>query len=71
MNRLKLIVYAMVAISALGSFFARGQLQYAFEQLLVLLVIFVLVVELVPQYIVGEERKRTNEPNTQNGKSTL
>jgi hypothetical protein len=65
MSRLKLIVYVMLAISALGSLFSSGQLRYAFEQLLVLLVIFVLVVELVPQYIVGEEKKPTQPPKAE------
>jgi flagellar biogenesis protein FliO len=64
MNRLKMIVYAMVVIGALGSLFTSGQLQYVFEQLLVLLVIFLLVVWFVPQFIVGEEKKPTQEPKT-------
>lgn len=63
MNRLKLIVYVMVAISALGTAFTRGQLEYVFEQLLVLLVIFLLVVELVPQFIVGEEKPARQPKN--------
>lgn len=65
MNRLKLIVYAMVAISALGSLFTNGSLQSVFLQLLILLVIFLLVVELVPQFIVGEEKKPTQEQKTE------
>jgi len=61
MNRLKLIVYAIVAICIVGSLFTGGQVQGLFEQMLILLVIFILVVELVPQFIVGEEKKPVQE----------
>ena len=63
MNRLKLLVYVMVAICILGTLFTGGQVEGLFEQLLILLVIFILVVELVPQFIVGDEKKPTQETN--------
>jgi len=61
MNRLKLIVYAIVAICIVGTLFTGGKVQGLFEQMLILLVIFILVVELVPQFIVGEENKPVQE----------
>ena len=61
MNLLKMIVYAIVAICILGALFTGGQMQGLFEQMLILLVIFILVVEFVPQFIVGEEKKPDQE----------
>ncbi len=60
MNKLKAIVYFMLASCALGTAFTRGAVEGVFEQMLVLLVIFILVVELVPQFIV-DERKQPQE----------
>jgi len=53
----------MVVICILGTLFTGGQVEGLFEQLLILLVIFILVVELVPQFIVGDEKKPTQETN--------
>jgi DMSO/TMAO reductase YedYZ heme-binding membrane subunit len=61
MNRLKALVYSIVGLCILGALFSAGQIQSLFEEMLVMLVAFILVVELVPQYIVGEERKRSKQ----------
>jgi hypothetical protein len=58
MNRLKALVYSIVGLCILGALFSSGQIQGLFEEMLVMLVVFILVVELVPQFIVGEERNR-------------
>jgi len=51
----KVIVAFIVVVSFLGTIFTGGQAQYAFEQLLIMGVVFVLVVELVPQFIVAKD----------------
>jgi hypothetical protein len=61
MNRLKVLVYTIIAICLLGTLFTGGQVQGLFEQMLILLVIFILVVELVPQFIVADEKKEKQE----------
>jgi hypothetical protein len=61
MNRLKVLVYTIIAICIWGTLFTGGQVESLFEQMLILLVIFVLVVELVPQLIVGDEKKTSRE----------
>jgi len=57
MNRLHLLVYVIVAICLLGTLFTSGQGQQWFEDLLISAVVFILVVELVPQFIVADEKK--------------
>ncbi len=57
MNGLKALVYAIVGMCIVGVLLSSGQVQGLFEQMLILLVVFILVVELVPQFIVGNERK--------------
>ncbi len=59
MNKLKILVYSVVGICILGALLSAGQIQGLFEQMLLLLVVFILVVELVPQFIVAEERNQT------------
>ena len=61
MNWLKAIVVFMLAVSVAGTIFTGGQLQSVFLQLLVLVVVFLLVVELVPQFIVADEKKAPQE----------
>ncbi len=57
MNRLHLFVYVIVAICILGALFTNGQAQQWFEDLLGSAVVFILVVELVPQFIVADEKE--------------
>jgi hypothetical protein len=57
MNRLHLLVYVIVAICLLGTLFTGGQAQQWFENLLISAVAFILVVELVPQFIVADEKE--------------
>ena len=44
-------------VSLLGLILTGGQAQSAFEELFAMGAVFILVVELVPQFIVGEEKK--------------
>ena len=57
MNWLKAIVVFIVVTSLLGIVFTGGDIQSAFEQLFLMGFVFILVVELVPQFIVGDEKK--------------
>lgn len=57
MNRLRPLVYSIVVICALGALLSTGQVRYLFTELLILLLVFLIVVELVPQYIVADEIK--------------
>jgi hypothetical protein len=61
MNSFKILVYAILVIGILGTLFTGGQVQGLFEQLLILVVVFLLVVELVPQFIVADENKASQE----------
>ena len=62
MNTVKALVYAVVGICILGALFSGGQIQALFEQMLALLAVFILVVELVPQFIVADEKEISKEP---------
>ena len=57
MNWLKAVVAFIIVVSLLGTVFTGGQAQGAFEQLFIMGFVFILVVEFVPQLIVGEEGK--------------
>jgi hypothetical protein len=57
MNWLKRIVVFMLVAGILGTIFTTGQLQGVFGQLFVLIAVFLLVVEIFPQFIVAEEKK--------------
>jgi hypothetical protein len=57
LNWLKAIVVFIVVVSLLGTVFTGGQVQSAFEELFGMGFVFILVVELFPKFIVGEERK--------------
>ena len=61
MNSFKILVYAILVIGILGTLFTGGQVQGLFEQLLILVVVFLLVVELIPQFIVADENKTSQE----------
>lgn len=63
LKRLKLLVYAVVVICGLGALFSSGQLRDLFGEMFLLLAGFLLVVELVPQYIVGEEENQAKSSN--------
>jgi hypothetical protein len=56
---LKAIVAFIVVVSLLGVIFTGGQAQSAFEELFLMGFVFILVVEFIPQLIVGEEKTAT------------
>ena len=56
-----MVVVFIVVVSLLGTIFTGGQAQSAFEELFGMGAVFILVVELVPQFIVGEEKKASHE----------
>jgi len=64
LNWLKAIVVFIVVISLVGTVFTGGGLQSAFEQLFLMGFVFILVVEFVPQLIVGDEKKRQDSTNS-------
>jgi len=57
MNWLKAVVVFIIVTSLLGTILTGGQAQSFFEQLFLAGFVFVLVVQFVPQLIVGEEGK--------------
>jgi len=57
LNWLKAVIIFIVIVSLLGLILTGGQAQSAFEELFAMGAVFILVVELVPQFIVGEEKK--------------
>jgi len=61
LNWLKVVVAFIVVVSLLGIIFTGGQAQSAFEELFLMGFVFILVVEFVPQLIVGEEGKSPRE----------
>jgi ABC-type branched-subunit amino acid transport system permease subunit len=61
LNWLKAVVVFIIVVSLLGSIFTGGQAQSAFQQLFVMGAVFILVVEFVPQLIVGEEGKAARD----------
>ena len=61
MNWLKTVIVAIVLVSLVGTVFTGGDAQNAFEQLFIMGFVFILVVEFVPQLIVGEEKQATAE----------
>lgn len=46
-------------ICAIGALLSAGQLRVLFAEMFILLAVFLLVVELVPGFIVGDEKKNT------------
>lgn len=65
MNWLKALIVLIVLGSLVGIFLTGGNAQSAFEQLFIMGAVFIAVVEFVPQFIVGEEKKpgsKTEDP---------
>jgi hypothetical protein len=57
LNWLKFAVVFIVVASLIGTLLTGGQAQSWFEELFGAGAVFILIVELVPQFIVGEETK--------------
>jgi predicted Na+-dependent transporter len=61
MKKLRVLVYSIIILCIIGVIFSGGKVQGLFEEMSILLVVFVLVVEFFPQFIVADEEKPTQE----------